>query len=176
MQALWANYGRPGQKVPGLVATPYTMDGLKETLATVSGDRAFAQEFFTRYIEGRELMDCAKLLGRAGLVVRKPSAGRAWIGAARLQLSGGAARVAAVVPLASPLYNAGVEQDDQIVSLDGSELSSPSALEQVLVRHKPGETIPIRYVRRSGEMVNGAVNSKRIRGLKSSRSSRPVAR
>ena len=157
MQALWANFGKPGQKVPGLVATPYTMDGLKETLASVTGDRAFAQEFFTRYIEGREVVDYAKLLARAGLVARKRSAGKSWIGDAQLQSNGGAPRVDGAVPFGSPLFNAGVEQDDQIVSLDGDDLRSAAAVDQVLARHKPGETISIRYVRRSGEMVNTTI-------------------
>ena len=154
MQALWATYGRPGQKVPGLVATPYTMDGLKETLAGVAGDRGFAQDFFARYIEGRELVDYAKLLGRAGFTTRKQFPGRAWVGDAQLQPNGSATRVAGLVPFGSPLFDAGVEQDDQIVSLGGTELRSPAALGQVLARHKPGQTIPIGYVRRSGEMVN----------------------
>jgi predicted metalloprotease with PDZ domain len=157
MQALWANYGRPGQKVPGMVATPYTMDGLKLTLAHVAGDPDFAHDFFTRYVEGRELVDYTKLLARAGLVARKRSAGHAWVGGAQLQASGSGARVAGLVPFGSALYAAGVEQDDQIVSLDGTELNTPAALEQVLARHKPGESIPIRYIRRSGETVNGSV-------------------
>jgi predicted metalloprotease with PDZ domain len=157
MQALWANYGRPGQKVPGMVATPYTIDGLKETLASVTGDRAFAQEFFTRYIEGRELVDYPKLLTRAGIVARQRSPGRPWVGAAQFQSNSSGIRVAGLVPFGSPLYHAGVEQDDRIVSLDGTELSSPATIEQVLSRHKPGDTIPIRYVRRGGETVNGTV-------------------
>jgi predicted metalloprotease with PDZ domain len=157
MRALWANYGRPGQQVPGLVATPYTMTDLETTLANLVGDSDFAKDFFARYIEGRELVDYARLLGRAGLVARKRSPGRAWVGATQFQSGGSAARVAALVPFGSPLYNAGVEQDDQIVSLDGTELSSPAALEQVLARHAPGDTIPIRFVRRSGEIVNTTV-------------------
>ncbi|MGH9387268.1 MAG: PDZ domain-containing protein [Vicinamibacterales bacterium] len=157
MQALWASYGRPGQKVPGLVATPYTMDDLKSTLATLVGDRDFAGDFFARYVEGRELVDYGKLLGRAGRVARKHTPGRAWVGATQFQSGSNAARVAALVPFASPLYNAGVEQDDQVISLDGTELNSPAALEQVLARHAAGDTILIRYVRRSGEMVNATV-------------------
>jgi hypothetical protein len=31
---------------------------------------------------------------------------------------------------------------------------SPAAIEQVLAKHKPGEVIPIRYLRRSGETVD----------------------
>lgn len=158
MQALWTEFGRAGQKVPGIVATPYTMDGLKASLARLVGDPAFANDFFARYVEGRELVDYARLLGRAGLVARKRSSGRAWIGAAQFQTNNNsAARVAGLVPFGSPLYKAGVEQDDQVVSVDGTELSSPTALEQVLTRHAPGDTVPIRYVRRSGEMVNTTI-------------------
>ena len=46
MRGLWAQFGRPGQKEPGKVATPYTIDGLKEKLAKVAGDRGFANDFF----------------------------------------------------------------------------------------------------------------------------------
>ena len=55
MNALWAQFGRPGQKEPGKVSSPYTIDGLKESLAKVSGDRGFANDFFAKFIEGREV-------------------------------------------------------------------------------------------------------------------------
>ena len=157
MQALWQTYGRPGQKVPGMVATPYTMDGLKATLAQVSGSPEFAKDFFGRYVEGRELADYTRLLSRAGLVARTRAAGKAWLGTVQLQSAGSAARVAGLVPLGSRLYKAGVEQDDQVVSLGGMELSAPGAVEAALGQHKPGDTIAIRFVRRSGETVNGTV-------------------
>jgi predicted metalloprotease with PDZ domain len=157
MRALWQSFGKPGQKVPGLVATPYTMDDLKATLAKVSGDAAFAREFFARYIEGRDLADYDRLLARAGLVARKRAAGRAWLGQVSLQAGGGVLRVGALVPWESPLYRAGVAFEDQIVNLDGTDLTSQQALEAVLMRHKPGDTVPIRFVRRSGEAVNAAL-------------------
>ena len=103
----------------GKVATPYTIDGLKETLAKVSNDRAFTNDFFTKYVEGRELVDYTRLLARAGLVLRKRAAGRAFAGQVQLQPGGSALRVSGLVPWESPLYKAGVAQDDQLVSLDG---------------------------------------------------------
>src|SRR5262245_48819089 len=105
MQALWTEFGRAGQKVPGIVATPYTMDALKATLSRLVGDPAFANDFFARYVEGRELVDYAKLLTRAGLVARRRSPGRAWLGAAQFQTNNNTARVAGLVPFGSPLYN-----------------------------------------------------------------------
>ena len=62
MKALWARFGRPGQKEPGKVSTAYSIDGLKETLATVSGDRSFANDFFSKFVEGRQVVDYAALL------------------------------------------------------------------------------------------------------------------
>lgn len=157
MRALWQRFGKPGQNVPGLVATPYTMDDLKATLAAVSGDAAFAREFFARYIEGRDLADYERLLARAGLVARKRAGGRAWLGQVSLQAGGSALRVGSLVPWDSPLYRAGVEFEDQIVSLDGTDLTSMQALDAVLARHKPGDTVPIRFVRRSGEVVSASL-------------------
>ena len=92
MKALWAQFGRPGQKEPGKVGTPYTIDGLKESLAKVSGDRGFANDFFAKFVEGRDVVDYARLLGRAGLVMRKRAAGRAFAG--QVQLAGRRQRAA----------------------------------------------------------------------------------
>jgi predicted metalloprotease with PDZ domain len=83
MQALWQKHGKPGGKAPGYVDAPYTTADLKAALAAVAGDAAFADEFFARYIQGREIVDYERLLGRAGLVVRLASPLRAVAGEPR---------------------------------------------------------------------------------------------
>ncbi len=157
MKALWAQFGRPGQKEPGKVSTAYTIDGLKETLAKVSGDRGFANNFFNKFVEGRELVDYSRLLGRAGMVLRKRAAGKAFVGQVQLQAGGSALRVSGLVPWDSPLYKAGVAQDDQIVNLGGVDLASMANFDEALAKQKPGAAVPIRFVRRSGEVVNGTI-------------------
>jgi predicted metalloprotease with PDZ domain len=157
MNALWVQFGRPGQKEPGKVATTYTIDGLKETLAKVSGDRAFTNDFFTKFVEGREVVDYTRLLARAGLVVRKRAPGRAFAGQVTLQPTGSAMHVAGLVPWESPLYKAGVAQDDQLVTLGGVDLRSPNAWNDALSKRKPGERVALRFVRRSGEVVNTTI-------------------
>jgi predicted metalloprotease with PDZ domain len=128
MRALWARFGRPGQKEPGKVATPYSIDGLKEVLASVSGDRNFASDFFAKYVEGREVVDYTRLLARAGLIMRKRSPGRPFAGMVQLQAAGGSGlHVGNLVPWDSPLYKAGVAEDDQLVNLDGTALASMTA-------------------------------------------------
>jgi len=62
--------GKPGGTRPGYVDRPYTMDDLEATLADVVGDRAFAKDFFSRYIRGRDAPDYPRLLLPAGFVVQ----------------------------------------------------------------------------------------------------------
>ena len=157
MKALWTQFGRPGQKTPGKVSTPYTIDGLKESLAKVAGDRGYANDFFVKYVEGRELVDYTRLLGRAGMVLRKRAAGKAFAGQVQLQGGGSALRVSGLVPWESPLYQAGVAQDDQLASLGGVDLTSMAAFEAALSKQKPGAAVPLRFIRRSGEVVNGTI-------------------
>jgi predicted metalloprotease with PDZ domain len=157
INALWVQFGRPGQKEPGKVSTPYSIEGLKETLAKVSGDRVFANEFFTKFIEGREVVDYSQLLARAGFVLRRRAPGRAFAGEVNLQLAGSALRVASLVPWESPLYKAGVAQDDRLLSLGGVELTSVSAWQDALAKQPAGAHAPVRFVRRSGEIVTTTI-------------------
>lgn len=160
MQALWARHGRPGQKDPGLVATPYTMADLERVLGEVSGDRAFAQAFFSRYVTGHDVVEYAPLLASAGLVVRKRTQGAAALVGMPLPLNfsgGGGGRVTSAVLFDSALYKAGVERDDLIVAVDGTAVTSQEALDGVLRRHKPGDQVPLRFVRRGGETVTATL-------------------
>lgn len=154
MRALWARFGKPGQKEPGKVSTAYSIDGLKETLATVSGDRNFANDFFAKFVEGKDVVDYGRLLGRAGYVMRKRAAGRPFVGQVQLNAGGSSLRVQNLVPWESPLYKVGVSQDDQLVEFDGTPLVSMAAWDSVLAKHKAGDRVALRYVRRSGETVN----------------------
>jgi len=70
MRALWTMFGRSASQRPGYVASPYTSADLQRTLAEVSGDSAFAKQFFTDYIEGHDVPDYARLLARAGFILR----------------------------------------------------------------------------------------------------------
>jgi predicted metalloprotease with PDZ domain len=75
MRLLWTRFGRPVSRTPGLVARPYTEDDVKAALAEITGDRRFAADFFARYIEGHDVADYARLLGRAGFVLRRAGPG-----------------------------------------------------------------------------------------------------
>jgi len=152
MRTLWDKYGRPGTKTPGYVETPYTLDDLKSTLALVTGDAAFADDFFTRYIQGRDVVDFARLLARAGLILRPRAAGRAWAGPLRTQDMQTGARIITDTLSGTPAYQAGLERDDIIVSLGGSRVASSADVDRALMARKPGDSLQVVYDRR-GERI-----------------------
>ena len=155
MRELWKQFGKSGERTPGYVDRPYTMADLEGTLAAVSGDAAFAKEFFSRYIQGHDVVDYARLLARAGLVVRPRNPGAAFMGDVELQ-GGDGIRVTEPVPFDSPAYKAGLERDDVIVSIGGEAVDSPNDVGDVLKRHKPGNSIAIEY-RRRGKEISGEI-------------------
>ena len=156
MRALWQKHGKPGGRRPGYVDNPYTMADLKNALGSVAGDQAFADDFFARYIQGREIVDYRRLLARAGLVLRLQAAGLGSAGQFRVQDVQGRPRVVSTVPLGSPAYLAGLERDDVIVSLGGVNMAAAGDFTRAIRQRKPGETVPIVFERR-GQRVNGTL-------------------
>ena len=66
MRAMWRVHGKPGGTRPGYVDRPYTSADAEARLAEVSGDAAFARDFFARFVRGREIADYKTLLAHAG--------------------------------------------------------------------------------------------------------------
>ncbi len=149
MRAMWRVHGKPAAPRPGYVAQPYTIDEAERRLAEVSGDAAFAHQFFEKHIHGRELPDYAALLEPAGLVIRRLYPGRAWWGDPRLEVRAGV--LIADTPRAdSPVYLAGLDLGDELRTIDGSRVLSTDDVTTIVRRHKPGDKIAVEYTDRGG--------------------------
>jgi predicted metalloprotease with PDZ domain len=141
MRRLWQEFGRAETNVPGTVPRTYNNADLRDVLAEVAGDRAFAIEFFDRYVQGRDVVDFESLLASAGLMLKRQRPGRAWMGPLEVDLSGGSARVAHPTVEDTPVYAAGVDRGDEIVAVDGVSITSAVQIDEIVSRHRPGDTL-----------------------------------
>jgi predicted metalloprotease with PDZ domain len=156
MRAMWRNYGKPGGNREGVVDRPYTIADAEATLAEVSGDAAFAADFFAKYIRGHEIADYVRLLARAGFVVRKTNPGRAWLGDLQFDPRD-ASKVNVLTSPGWPIYATGIEQDDELQMVGGSKIGSQADLSAALQRHKPGDRVTVTFVDRSGAVRTAPV-------------------
>jgi predicted metalloprotease with PDZ domain len=156
MRAMWRAYGKPGGTREGYVDRPYTIADAEETLASVSGDRAFARDFFGRFIQGHDVADYTRLLAPAGFVVRKRNAGSAWLGDLRFDKRNGV-RVDSLVAPSWPVYRSGLDQDDLLQTVDGQPIKEEGDLSAVLRQHKPGDSVSIVFTDRTGKATTAAI-------------------
>lgn len=156
MRAMWRRFGKPGGTRPGYVDRPYSVADAEATLADIGGDRAFAHEFFAKYVEGNEVADYARLLERAGFRVRRRNPGAAWLGDVRLDSRAGV-RVTNLVAPSWPAYASGLEQDDEVRQIDGEAVRSDADLTGAVQRHRPGDRIQVTFADRTGRPRTVAV-------------------
>ena len=155
MRTVWLDRGK--------VMKPYTIADLQSDLAKVTKNPKFAADFYKNYVYGIDKMDYAALLAKAGMVMRRVQPGKAWIG----QIGGfggrnraGQVRAAATaegftIPsntiIGTPLYKAGLDVADVILTADGKDIKDAEALNEIVATKKPGDKIAITYKNRSGQ-------------------------
>ena len=158
MRAMWQRFGKPGGHAPGYVDRPYTIADAKAALAAVSGDAAFADDFFARYIQGHEVVNYAKLLADAGLVLRPRFAQSGFAGELRLQDSPGGVRIAAAVPAGTPAYQAGLERDDVLTQVGGASATRAEEVDAAIRAARPGTALTVTYLHRGrGQPVSATI-------------------
>lgn len=150
MRAMWLHYGKPGGPAPGLVGKPYTIADVQAQLAAVSNDPAFAADFVKHYIAGTDKIDYAPLFLRAGFLLRR-KAGAPALGIALTKGANGM-RVVNSTRIGSPAYNAGLDLDDEVISISGTKLVTQEDLVKLLNAHKSGDTLEIVFNRRGQEL------------------------
>jgi predicted metalloprotease with PDZ domain len=161
MRLLWQRFGKPGGPAPGLVGRPYSLKDIRDALADLTSNKAFANEFFDKYIEGRELPDYATLLRGIGYLLRPARPDAAWIGNTQVTEVAEGLRVGVVtngadttmVPVAfdTPLYKAGVDEDDVITKID--DQAPTLAAWRAIGQKRPGDSVTLVVRRRDGKLV-----------------------
>jgi predicted metalloprotease with PDZ domain len=142
MRLMWVRYGK--------TEISYTLADIEKALADVTKDPAFAHDFFTRYVRGREVVDFKTLLANAGFLLRQSKPGTAYLGQVQIDYSTNGAKILGSTQIGSPLYVAGLDAGDLITSLDGKPLGSDSVYQALKAGHKPGDQIAVEYQSRGG--------------------------
>ena len=146
MRLLWQDFGRHQSKSLA-PERPYTMRDLRAALGKLTKDTAFANDFFRRYVEGSEVPDYVPLLARAGFLMRADSVVRPYLGASMADDT-----TAVFVNWSAEggsFYAAGVSSADRILKVNGTPVTSVSALQAIVARRKVGDTITLEVEQRT---------------------------
>ena len=150
MRLMWERFGRPARRY--VIRRPYTVDDLERTLGEYMGDRAFAVDYFARYVRGRDVPDYGALLAHAGLELRRPEPAKAFAGAMALAVDSTGVKVSSAPLAGTPLYAAGVSDGDLLLSLDGRTIGSEADWNAMLAARTPGDSAALRFRQRGREV------------------------
>ncbi|RDE06100.1 M61 family metallopeptidase [Sphingomonas aracearum] len=149
MRALWTSNGQfQANYAP---ARPYTQATIETALAQLTRDPAFARSFFDTSVRGSALPDFAPLLAPAGLVLRPARPDHGWLGATRVSVEGGAVALDQIPVTGSPLYTAGLDRGDVLVSVNGAPVADASTWSTATAALKPGQKVALVWRNRGGE-------------------------
>lgn len=143
MREMWRTHGSP--------EIPYRVEDVEAALARVTGDADFARDFFDRYVRGREVVDYAALLSAAGIRFAPADPGRASLGPAALAPGEDGVVVRGPTLVDTPLYEAGIDRDDEILSVGGRRVRRPDDVAAALGGKRPGGEVELRWVSRGEE-------------------------
>lgn len=142
MRTLYANFFEKGRN--------YTPADFQKTCETVAGGGL--EEFFARYVRGREELPYNQIFSAAGLRLEQPgvAAGqasppmKAFLGA---ELDDRSDMVLIEsVRVGTPAYEQGLNAKDQIIALDGARVSKDS-FETLIAARRPGEIVHLTLFR-----------------------------
>lgn len=134
---MWEKYGK--------TEIPYSNRDIQATLAEYAGED-FAEDFFSKYVFDSQVPDYENLLATVGVNFGKANAGKASLGTP-IQIENGIGTLRGNAVVGSPIYKAGIESGDEILSIGGKSLSDAENVDEILSQYKPGDKVDIIFKR-----------------------------
>lgn len=121
----------------------YTPADYQKTAEMMAGKSL--DDFFAKYVRGREEVDYDSILGRIGLklVASRPESDKGYLGA-NFSRSGGL--TIGSIPKGTPAWDAGLNADDEIIAIDGYK-ASKQFFDAYLAQKKEGDKLKISVFR-----------------------------
>ncbi|WPZ12037.1 M61 family metallopeptidase [Roseivirga spongicola] len=145
MKHVWKTQGKP--------EIPYSVRDLQARLAEYAGE-SFANEFFSKHIFKSEIPDYERLFKKMGVVFQNPNAGAPTLNAF-VRVREGVGQLAQNAIVGTPLYEAGIEKEDKILSINGTALSTfqGRSVDELIADKKPGDVIEVEIDRWGTKMT-----------------------
>ncbi len=137
MKLIWQKYGK--------TEVPYSKENLLTSLQEYAGDD-FAINFFKKYIDDSKIPDYKKLFADFGIVINANSE-KSHLGASIKFDKHNNAIISNYSKQGTPIYKAGLDKNDIILSLNQESFTSQGELSKILEKYKPGSKIEILYKR-----------------------------
>ncbi|WP_420385031.1 M61 family metallopeptidase [Roseivirga sp.] len=145
MKHVWETHGKP--------EIPYSVRDLQARLAEYAGEK-FATDFFNRFIFNSEMPDYVGLFKQMGVNFENPSPNNPTLNAF-VRVNDGVGQLAQNAIVGTPLYNAGIEKEDHILSIAGTSLSEFKGrnVDDLIADKKPGDVIEVEIERWGNKMT-----------------------
>ncbi|MEQ9265202.1 MAG: PDZ domain-containing protein [Balneolaceae bacterium] len=137
MKLIWQKFGK--------TEIPYSIRDLEATLVEYAGEE-FATDFFDRFIFDSEMPDYESLLRDVGVNFAFEDSRKADLGG-NIRPVNGVWKLTSNAKIGSPLYNAGIEVEDEIISIGGKKLEDVENIDEILDRRRPGQTVDVVFSR-----------------------------
>lgn len=135
MAYVWKTHGSP--------EIPYSVRDLQARLGEYAGE-AFATEFFEKHIFNSEMPDYVSLFKQMGVVFENPSPNSPTLGAF-VSVRNGLGEMRQNTLTGSPFYQAGIEREDKIVSINGTSMADFKGrnVDELVSDRKPGDKVQV---------------------------------
>jgi len=137
MKLIWQKHGK--------TEVPYSKENLLTSLQEYAGDD-FANNFFKKYIDDSKIPDYKKLFADFGIIINANSE-KSHLGASIKFDKHNNAIISNYSKQGTPIYKAGLDKNDIILSLNQESFTSQGELSKILEKYKPGSKIEILYKR-----------------------------
>ncbi|GAB5409728.1 MAG: M61 family metallopeptidase [Balneolaceae bacterium] len=137
MKLVWERYGK--------TEIPYSIRDLEALLQEYAG-KEFATQFFGEHIFDSEMPDYEALFDQMGVNFELENPSKADLGRA-IKERDGVWKLTTNARIGSPLYEAGIESEDEIISIGGVQLSEVDSIDEILERRRPGQSVEVVFLR-----------------------------
>lgn len=135
MQHVWETHGAK--------EIPYSVRDLEARLAEYAGED-FATEFFAKHIFDSEMPDYVSLFKQMGVIFENPAPNSPTLGAF-IRVQNGVGQMVQNSLVGSPFYEAGIEREDEILSVNGTPLTDFKGrnIDELITDKKPDDQVQV---------------------------------